>query len=58
MAEVLIEDAVATLGCDRSQFPKHRAKELIGLLAPKIYREEKKSVFKQNLIKKILNEEG
>ncbi|MGA2463848.1 MAG: hypothetical protein ABSH06_05780 [Thermodesulfobacteriota bacterium] len=58
MAEVLIEDAVATLGCDRSQFPKHRAKELIDLLAPKIYREEKKSVFKQNLTKKILNEEG
>jgi hypothetical protein len=58
MAEVLIEDAVATLGCDRSQFPKHRAKELIDLLAQKIYREEKRSIFKQNLIKKILNKEG
>ena len=58
MAELLIEDALATLGYDRNQFPIHRAEELIDLLAQKIYREEKRSVFKQNLIKKILNKEG
>jgi hypothetical protein len=58
MAEVLIEDAVASLGYDRSQFPIHRAKELIDLLAQKIFREEKRSIFKQNLIKNILNKEG
>jgi hypothetical protein len=58
MAELLIEDALATLGYDRNRFPTHRAEELIDLLAQKIYREEKRSVFKQNLIKKILNKEG
>jgi hypothetical protein len=58
MAELLIEDALATLGYDRNRFPIHRAEELIDLLAQKIYREEKRSVFKQNLIKKILNKEG
>jgi len=58
MAELLIEDALATLGYDRNRFPIHRAEELVNLLAQKIYREEKRSVFKQNLIKKILNKEG
>jgi hypothetical protein len=58
MAEVLIEDGLEILGYDRSRFPKHRAEELIDLLAQKIYREEKRSIFKQNLTKKILNKEG
>ena len=58
MAELLIEDALATLGYDRIRFPIHRAEQLIDLLAQKIYREEKRSVFKQNMIKKILNREG
>lgn len=58
MAELLIEDALAILSYDRNRFPIHRAEELIDLLAQKIYREEKRSVFKQNLIKKILNKEG
>ena len=58
MAQVLIEDEVVTLGYDLSRFPKHRAEELIDLLAQKIYREEKRSIFKQNLIRKILNKEG
>ena len=58
MAELLIEDALATLGYDRIRFPIHRAEELIDLLAQKIYREEKRSVFKQNMIEKILNKEG
>ncbi len=51
MAEVLIEDAVATLGYDRSSFPKHQVQDLIELLAHKIFREEKRATFKLNLLK-------
>lgn len=41
MAEVLIDEAVASLDCSQSNFPRHRVQELIDLLAPKIFREEK-----------------
>jgi hypothetical protein len=57
MAEVLIEDAVASLGYDRSSFPKQQVQDLIELLARKIFREEKRAIFKLNLIKKISSEE-
>ena len=57
MAEVLIEDAVASLGYDLSSFPKHRVHDLVEVLARKIFREEKRVIFKQNLFKKISNEE-
>lgn len=57
MAEVLIEDALASLGYDRSRFPKHQVQDLIELLARKIFREEKRAIFKLNLFKKISNEE-
>jgi len=57
MAEVLIEDAVASLGYNLSNFPKHRVRDLVELLSRKIFREEKRVIFKQNLFKKILNEE-
>jgi len=57
MAEVLIEDAVASLGYDRSSFPKHQVQDLIELLARKIFREEKRAIFKLNLFKKISSEE-
>jgi len=57
MAEVLIEDAVASLGYDRSSFPKRQVQDLIELLAHKIFREEKRAIFKLNLFKKISNEE-
>ena len=57
MAEVLIEDAVASLGYDLSSFPKHRVHDLVELLARKVFREEKRVIFKQNLFKKISNEE-
>jgi len=57
MAEVLIDEAVANLGYNQSNFPKHRVQELIDLLAPRIFREEKRAVFKQNLYKKILSKE-
>jgi hypothetical protein len=57
MAEVLIEDAVASLGYDLSSFPKHRVQDLVELLTRKIFREGKRAIFKQNLLKKILSEE-
>jgi hypothetical protein len=56
MAEVLIEDALASLGYDRSSFPKQQVQDLIELLARKIFREEKRQIFKLNLFKKISNE--
>jgi hypothetical protein len=57
MAEVLIGDAVASLGYDPSSFPKNQVQDLIELLARKIFREEKRAIFKLNLFKKISNEE-
>jgi hypothetical protein len=57
MAEVIIEDAVMSLGYDLSSFPKHRVHDLVELLARKVFREEKRVIFKQNLFKKISNEE-
>lgn len=57
MAEVLIDEALATLGYNLTNLPKHRVQELIDLLAPRIFREEKRAVFKQNLYKKILSKE-
>jgi len=57
MAEVLIGDAVASLGYDLSSFPRHQVQELIELLARKIFREEKRAIFKLNLFKKISSEE-
>jgi hypothetical protein len=57
MAEVLIDEALATLGYNLTNFPKHRVQELIDLLAPRIFREEKRAIFKQNLYKKILSKE-
>jgi len=57
MAEVLIDEALAALGYNLTNFPKHRVQELIDLLAPRIFREEKRAAFKQNLYKKILSKE-
>jgi hypothetical protein len=57
MAEVLIDEALATLGYNLTNFPKHRVQELIDFLAPRIFREEKRTLFKQNLYKKILSKE-
>jgi hypothetical protein len=53
ISEVLIEDAVADLGHSLSQFPKHRAAELIDLIDRQIQREEKRITFKQNMVQKI-----
>jgi len=57
MAEVLIDEAIASLGCSRASFPRHRVQELIDLLLPKIFRQEKRAVFRENLNKKILSKE-
>ena len=50
IAEVLIEDAAADLGYTPERFPAHRAAELVDLLARQIRREEKMTVFKQNMV--------
>ncbi len=55
MAEVLIDEAIASLDCTQSNFPRHRVQELVDLLVPKIFREEKRAVFKENVYKKILS---
>jgi len=55
MAEVLIDEAIASLDCTLSSFPRHRVQELVDLLVPKIFREEKRAIFKENIYKKILS---
>ncbi len=50
IAEVLIEDAAADLGYTPERFPAHRAAELVDLLARQIRREEKMTLFKQNMV--------
>lgn len=53
LGEVIVEDGLEDLGFNRSNFPAHRAAELINLLAQEIQRDEKKTAFKQNMVKKI-----
>lgn len=53
IAEILIEDAAADLGHDLSKFPTHRAAELVDLLAREIPKEDKKNVFKQQMVQQI-----
>jgi hypothetical protein len=53
IAEVIIEDALNDLGHKRSQFPSHRAAELVDLVAREIQREEKTGPFKQDMVSKI-----
>ncbi|MEJ2728565.1 MAG: helix-turn-helix domain-containing protein [Deltaproteobacteria bacterium] len=53
IAQVLIEDEVADLGYELSQFPGHRVDELIEKLAREIRREEKKKVFLKMMAMKI-----
>ena len=50
IAEVIIEDALNDLGHKRSQFPSHRAAELVDLVAREIQRDEKKGPFKQDMV--------
>jgi hypothetical protein len=53
LAEVLIEDAVNDLGYSMAKFPQHRAAELVDMLAREIHREDKRAIFKQNMVNKI-----
>ena len=53
IAQVLIEDEVYDLGFDLSGFPPQRVAELIDRLTREIRREEKKALFKRNIINKI-----
>jgi hypothetical protein len=53
IAEVIIEDTVNDLGHSPSKFPSHLAAELVDLLSREIQREEKRSIFKKNMVDKI-----
>ena len=57
IAGILIEDAVADMGQNISNFPRNRAAELVNMLARQIMRERKGADFKRNMIIKI-NEQG
>ncbi len=53
IAPVLIEDEVHDLGFEVTRFPTQRVAELVDRLSREIRREEKKAIFKRNLINKI-----
>jgi len=53
LAQILIEDAVNDLGQSVACFPRRQAPELVESLSREIQREEKKAVFKQNMVRKI-----
>lgn len=53
LAEVIVEDGVDDLGFSIQTFPTHRAAELINLLSQEIQRDQKKTEFKQNMVRKI-----
>jgi len=53
IAEIIIEEEIADLGYDPLKFPSKRAAELVDLVSREIQREDKKTTFKQNMIKKI-----
>jgi len=57
IAGVLIEDEINALGYFPSQFPCHRAGELIERLSREIRREAKKNEFKANMLK-AMREKG
>ena len=54
IAGIIIEDEMKALGYSQSAFPGNRAAELIDILAREIQRDEKKSEFKQTMVKKIM----
>lgn len=53
LGEVLVEDGLEDLGYTKSNFPANRAAELINLLAQEIQRDEKRTEFKKNMVRKI-----
>ena len=54
IAGVIIEDEMKAMGYSQNAFPGNRAAELIDILAREIQRNEKKSQFKQAMVKKIM----
>ena len=57
IAQVLIEDEINALGHLPTQFPVQRVGELIERLSREIRREEKRNVFKANMLK-LMRERG
>ncbi len=53
IADIVLEDGIDELGLDISRFPSRRAAELVDLLSREIRREEKATIFKQNMLNKI-----
>ena len=53
IAEFLIEEEIREFGDDPAKVPRHRAAELVNLLARQIPREEKRIAFKQAMALKI-----
>jgi hypothetical protein len=53
LGEVIAEDGLEDMGFTKTNFPAHRAAELVNLLAQEIQRDEKRTEFKQNMVKKI-----
>lgn len=50
---IVVEDGLEDLGFTKTNFPSHRAAELINLLSQEIQREDKRIQFKQAMLKKI-----
>jgi len=53
LAQILIEDAVHDLGQSVTRFPSRRAPELVESLSREIQREDKRTIFKQTMVRKI-----
>jgi hypothetical protein len=53
LAEIIIEDTVNELGYSMTKVPQHRAAELVERLAREIHREDKRVIFKQNMVSEI-----
>ncbi len=53
IAQVLIEDEVASIGYKLSQYPGHRVAELVDNLAREIRSEEKRNVYLKSMASKI-----
>ncbi len=53
IADVIIEDVVSDMGHTISRFPRHRAAELIDLIAREIRNEERRIAFQQTMLSRI-----
>ena len=53
IAGVIIEEGIKDMGFNKKNFPSEQAAELVDTLAREIQREEKKTIFKLSMVKKI-----